>query len=153
MNGKSDGNLLAPTYTLYFLETCCIGKVDLPIPGHLLMREPKIQSLRPFILRVSHIFHLFLPIELRPFRLPPLIPRNVIVLDEPQKSNIPTANPQQDLVTPLIERLVVFTIDVRSHYIASLDKHVVESSGDCASADRIGVAAVPAYENRMAVRV
>lgn len=90
-----------------------------------LMHEPEIQPLRSLILRVPHIIHLLLPIQLCPLRLPPLILRNIIVLHKPKQHDVKAADSQQNLVSPRIQRLVIFAIDVRSHDISGLNEHVV----------------------------
>lgn len=117
------------------------------------MCESKVESLRSLIFRSPHILHLLLSIQLRPLRLPSLILSNIVVLNKPEQQNIEAADPQQNLVPSRVQRLIIFTINVRSDDVPRLNEHVVQCSRDGSCADGIGVAAIPGYQNGMAVGV
>jgi hypothetical protein len=53
------------------------------------------------------------------------------------------------VVPALVAWGVVCLVDIRGDYSGRLDAHVVQSCGDSATTDRVGVAGVPTYLNWM----
>jgi hypothetical protein len=92
------------------------------------MPEPEIQPLIPLVLGRVQINPPLLHTHLPPNPLPRLVPPNIIPLRKQKQRQSENTNRDQHAVTPMIQRLVVFAVDIRSYDSAELHAHVVASS-------------------------
>ena len=76
------------------------------------MHEPEIQPLQSLIRRVQHIIVLLLRRQRIPPGLAHLVAPEVEQLDKVKQDNVETDDPQQNLVSAAIQRLIIIAIDV-----------------------------------------
>jgi hypothetical protein len=89
------------------------------------MPKPEIQPLIPLILGRVQINPPLLHAHRTPDLLPGLIPPNIIPLRKKEQRQSEDTNRNQHAITAVIQRLVVFAVDIRSYDSAELDTHVV----------------------------
>lgn len=116
-----------------------------------LMYESKIQPLHTFVLGANYVLVLLLLGHRVPLLISDLIAPDIERLDDEEQRDVDAANSEQDLVTPAVQWLVVFAVDVRRDDVPRLHEHIVEGGGHGARADRVGVCRVPPDEDGVAV--
>jgi hypothetical protein len=91
------------------------------------MPKSKIQPLVPLILRRLQINPPLLLTHRTPNLLPRPIPPNIIPFSKKKQHQRQNTEPDQHAVAAVIQRFVVFAVDVRAYDPAELDGHVVAS--------------------------
>jgi hypothetical protein len=89
------------------------------------MPKPEIQPLIPLILGRIQINPPLLHTHRTPDLLPRLVPPNIIPFSKEEKRQSENANRDQHAVTPMIQRFVVFAVDICAYNAAELHAHVV----------------------------
>jgi hypothetical protein len=96
------------------------------------MRKSEIKPLISLICSSRQINHLLLLIHGIPLTISMCIPLHIIYLRAHVQKDVSDENRQQDLVSALVPRSVVFLVDVGGDYTGCLHAHVVESRRDSA---------------------
>lgn len=91
------------------------------------MSEPEIQPLVSLVLRRCQIDSPLLHAHRTPNLLPRLVPPNVIALGKEEQRQSQHTKSNQHAVTAVIQRFVVFAVDIRAYDPAELNGHVVAS--------------------------
>lgn len=117
------------------------------------MPKPEIQPLVPLVSRSIQINPPFLRTHSPPNPLPRLIPPEIIPLGEKKQPNSQNTDTDQNTVAVMIQRLIVFAVDVGTDDPAKLHAHVVARRRDGARPHSTRVARGQADEDRVAVGV
>lgn len=132
------------------------------------MNESKIQPLGAFVLCGAYIFDLLFSCQLGPCFFPSLVPSDVIILDEEEEHNVVAAYRKEYLIAApvctqsqqsatrmergwLTQWPVIFTIDVGTHDVPSLNEHVIKGRRHCAGSHRVGVPRIPGDNDGMTI--
>lgn len=109
------------------------------------MGKSKIQPLVPLVSRVRLVIQPLILSHSGPFPITIRISLHIVQFCSQVQEDIDYEEREENVVSPLIARCIVFPINICRDDSRRLDAHIIKSSGDCSRAYRIRISRVPTY--------